>query len=288
MKSWVKIYPADLMARWYPLTMERAEDFNTFLLALLTEERGKHELADSILKERDTYIERMREAGKRGAEVRRNGNPIAKPKQGHSQAKAKLKQGYGVAKAKLKPGHSTPLANTIQNNTVLQESNLFGNEEAHENNDFLPTSSSSSSSSSLPVKSEVAGPPTAATRTTTSKKESLDGTIYEGLEEAVEKSPLSVKRFLSVATAGTLRREAAEHWLRVNEAGSWTITDEDGTERAMKANETARRLAAFCKADKERRRGDKKTNVYGREWSFPRASNYLPPTPEELEKFKGM
>jgi hypothetical protein len=68
----------------------------------------------------------------------------------------------------------------------------------------------------------------------------------------------------------------------VNEAGGWTITDEYGTERAMKANETARRLAAFCKRDKE-----SPHNGGGRN-TFPRADNYLPPTPEEMEKFMGM
>lgn len=287
MKAWVKIYPADFVARWYPLTMEKAEDFNTFLLALLTETRGKHELADSIIEERAAYIERQRNFGKGGAAKRLEETPRAP--QGHPIGTPRAPHRHPIGTPKGAHGH--PVANTIQDNTEQKESIRIEEEETFGKIDSfsaVASSSSSSSSSSLPVKSEVAGPPTAATRTTTSKKESLDGTIYEGLEEAVEKSPLSVKRFLSVATAGTLRREAAEHWLRVNEAGSWTITDKDGTERAMKANETARRLAAFCKTDKERRRGDEKTDVYGRKRRFPKADNYLPPTPEDLEKFKGM
>ena len=62
-------------------------------------------------------------------------------------------------------------------------------------------------------------------------------------------------------------------------------------EEVLAGEEPDNRGAAFtARLTAKGKRGSRKTdgNVYGRGRRFPRASNYLPPTPEDLEKFKGM
>lgn len=241
--------------------------FKRILMAIARDQRGEDPWADEIL-------EASAEAEKRRVEISEKRRAAAFAKASKCRANAEQMQSKCKANAEQMqngptPSEPPPTRNPRESESAQADASLIGT------NSQKATLSSLSSCRPLPPPSSLpaaAGAGGSAAPTAAGGKGvdvgSLKGSPYEGLEEAIRRSPMPVGKFLQVATAGCLRREQAEEWVLANEAGNWTTTSASGIERTMTENEAARRLASFCtsvrrSAGKKGGAGRKADNYFG-------------------------
>lgn len=223
--------------------------FKRILMAIARDQRGVDAWADEMLDELAATEKRRAEISekRRAAGVASGAKRRTSVEQPSNMCSTSVEQVLSKCSTEGAPSEPPPTRNPRESESAQADASLIGT------NSQKATLSSFSSCRPLPPPSSLpagAGAGGSAAPTAAGGKGldvgTLKGSPYEGLEEAIRRSPMPVGKFLQVATAGCLRREQAEEWVRTNEAGSWTTTSASGIERTMTANEAAKRLASFC------------------------------------------
>lgn len=245
--------------------------FKRILMAIARDQRDVDPWADEMLDELAATEKRRAEisAKRRAAGVASGAKRRTSVEQASNKCSTSVQQVSNKCSTGGSPSEPPPKENLRESESAQADASLIGT------NSQKSTISSLSSCRPLPPPSSLpaaAGAGGSAAPTAAGGKGvdvgSLKGSPYEGLEEAIRRSPMSVGKFLQVATAGCLRREQAEEWVLANEAGNWTTTSASGIERTMTENEAARRLASFCtsvrrSAGKRGGAGRKADNYFG-------------------------